>query len=161
MEHPAVAVETLSKITQIAAEAKDLPSLWEPLFEVVLKTLNVDAGTIMTLEGDFLVRRVAIDMGEEIMDEPPIAEAKGGISWGVVRSKKPAVVTDLSKEKIASKALAESMHSLVTVPMMTRGQVIGVMSVFTRKERQFSDKDVDLFKTIANQAAVAIVNISS
>ncbi len=102
MEQGGVAVETLYKISQIATEAKDLPGLWQPLFEIVLKTLKVDAGTIMTLEGDFLVRRVAIDMGQDIMKEPPIPSARGGVSWGVVKSKKPAVVTDLSKQKIAS-----------------------------------------------------------
>lgn len=161
MEQGGVAVETLYKISQIATEAKDLPNLWEPLFEVILRTLNVDAGTLMTLEGDFLVRRVAIGMGEEIMREPPIHMSKGGVSWGVVKSRQPKIITDLSKEKIASKALSETMHSLVTVPMITRAQVLGVMSVFTRKEREFVAKDVDLFQTIANQAAAAIVNIRS
>ncbi|KKQ74286.1 MAG: GAF sensor signal transduction histidine kinase, partial [Berkelbacteria bacterium GW2011_GWB1_38_5] len=57
--------------------------------------------------------------------------------------------------------LAASMHSLVTVPMITRGQTVGVMSVFTKKQRAFADKDIDLFITIANQAAVAIVSIRS
>ncbi|MBM2820868.1 MAG: multi-sensor signal transduction histidine kinase, partial [Candidatus Berkelbacteria bacterium] len=141
--------------------ARDLPSLWEPLFEIVLKALKVDAGTIMTVEGEYLVRRVAKGMGEEIMKEPPIHSSKGGISWGVVNSREPAVVTDLAKAQIASKTLSETMHSLVTVPMMVRGQVVGVMSIFTQKEREFSEKDVNLFVTIANQAAVAIVSIRS
>lgn len=156
-----ISLKTLSEISQIAARAKDLPELWTPLFEVVLKTLNVDAGTIMTLEGDFLVRRVAIGMGQEIMKEPPIPSSRGGVSWKVVKTQKPIMITDLSQEKIASKALSETMHSLVTVPMITRSQVIGVMSVFTRKERQFVEKDVNIFGSIANQAAAAIVNIRS
>jgi len=154
-------LQTLYQISVIAASARDLPSLWEPLFKLVLKTLEVDAGTIMTLEGEYLTRRVAIGMGEEIMKEPPIPSSKGGISWGVVQSKKPAVITDLSKAKIASKALTETMHSLVTVPMITRGQVVGVMSVFTKAERNFSEKDVNFFTTIANQAAMAIVSLRS
>lgn len=154
-------IESLYSISKIAAEARDLPSLWEPLFNVVLKTLNVDAGTIMTVEGDYLVRRVQKGMGEEIMKEPPIHISKGGVSWGVVKSGQSAVVNDLSKTQIASKSLSESMHSLVTVPMQVRGQVLGVMSVFTKNEREFSDKDVNLFSTIASQAAVAIVSIRS
>lgn len=156
-----LASKALYQISTIASKALDLPSLWQPLFEVVLKTLNVDAGTIMTLEGDFLVRRVAIGMGDKIMKEPPIPSAKGGVSWGVVKSRQRAVLTDLSKQKIASKALAETMHSLVTVPMITRSQVVGVMSIFTKAERNFTDNDVDLFQTIANQAAMAIVTIRS
>ncbi len=156
-----IVLDTWYRISKIIAEAKDLPSLWEPLLEVVLKALNVDAGTLMTLEGDFLVRRVAIGMGEEIMKEPPIHASKGGVSWGVVKSRQPKIITDLTKEKVASKVLSETMHSLVTVPMMVRSQTIGVMSVFTRKERNFAAKDVNLFSSIANQAAVAIASIRS
>ena len=156
-----IVLDTLSSISKISASARDLPSLWEPLFEIVLKALKVDAGTIMTVEGEYLVRRVAKGMGEEIMKEPPIHSSKGGISWGVVNSREPAVVTDLAKAQIASKTLSETMHSLVTVPMMVRGQVVGVMSIFTQKEREFSEKDVNLFVTIANQAAMAIVSIRS
>jgi len=156
-----VVLDTLYQISKISTQAYDLPSLWEPLLDIVLKTLKCDAGTLMTLEGDFLVRRVERGMGEEIMKEPPIPSSKGGVSWGVVKSGKPAVITDIAKEKIASKTLAATMHSLVTVPMMARDQIIGVMSVFTRKERNFSDKDLSLFQTIANQAAIAIVSIRS
>ena len=156
-----IVLDTWYAISQIIASAEDLPNLWEPLLEVVLKALKVDAGTLMTLEGDFLVRRVAIGMGQDIMKEPPIHHSRGGISWGVVKSKKPKVLTDLLKEKVASKVLTETMHSLVTVPMMVRHQTIGVMSVFTRKERNFNQKDVDLFASIANQAAVAIASIRS
>jgi len=156
-----VVLDTLYAISKISTQAHDLPSLWEPLLDIVLKALNVDAGTLMTLEGDFLARRVARGMGEEIMKEPPIPSSKGGISWGVVKSGKSAVITDIAREKVASKTLAETMHSLVTVPMNARDQIIGVMSVFTRKERNFSEKDLNLFQTIANQAAIAIVSIRS
>lgn len=156
-----VVLDTLYAISKISTQAHDLPSLWEPLLDIVLKALNVDAGTLMTLEGDFLVRRVARGMGEEIMKEPPIPSSKGGVSWGVVKSGKSALITDIAKEKVASKTLAETMHSLVTVPMNAREQIIGVMSVFTRKERNFSEKDLNLFQTIANQAAIAIVSIRS
>ena len=157
-----IILETLFSLSKIAASAKDLPSLWEPLFKIVLGALKVDAGTLMTQEGEKLVRRVAIGMSEEIMQEPPIPREKGGISWGVVETQKPAVITDLSKEKIASKALySADMHSLVTVPMVARDKIVGVMSIFTRKERHFSQKDLHLFGAIANQAAMAIVSIRS
>ena len=124
--------------------------------------MNVDAGTLMMLEDDFLVRKIARNLGEEIMKEPPISLAKGGISWKAVQTRQPVVLSDLSKEKIASKALAAGdFHSLITVPMMVRDQVTGVISIFARKERNFSQKDIDLFSVIANQAGLAIISIQS
>jgi len=139
-----------------------LDALWQPLFDEVLKIMEVDAGTIMILEGDFLVRKIARGLGEEIMKEKPIPSSKGGISWKAVQTRQPVVINDLSKEKIASKALAEGdFHSLITVPMLVRDQVVGVISIFTRRERNFSEKDLNLFSVIANQAGLAIISIQS
>lgn len=155
-------LEALYAISQIAAQAKDLPTLWEPLLAQALAVLKVDAGSLMILEEDFLLRKAVRGLGEEIMQEAPIPTSSGGISWRVVRTRQPAIVTDLSKEKIASKELSkEGFHSLVAVPMMVRDEVIGVMSVFTRKERQFSAEDLRFFSIIANQAALAVISISS
>lgn len=154
-------LETLSSISQMAAQAKDLPSLWGPLLDKVLAVLNVDAGSLMILEGNFLIRKAARGLGE-IMKEPPIPSSSGGISWRVVKTRQAAVVTDIGQEKVASKTLAEAgFHSLVAVPMMVRGQVIGVMSIFTRDERQFSEADLIFFSIIANQSALAIISIKS
>ncbi len=124
--------------------------------------MAVDAGTIMILEGDFLVRKIARGLGEEIMKEPPIPSSRGGISWKAVQTRKPVVENDLAKAQIASKALAAGQfHSLITVPMITRDQVVGVISIFTRKERNFTDKDLSLFSVIANQSGLAIISIQS
>lgn len=153
-------LEVLYAISKIAAQAQDLPKLWGPLLEKVLEVLKVDAGTFMILEGDVLVRRASRGLGEEIMQEPPIPSSKGGISWKVINTRQPAVVTDLTREKVASKTIAEKgFRSLVSVPMMVRDQIVGVTSVFTRQERQFSEKDLNFFSIIANQAALAIMSI--
>lgn len=155
-------LKALASISEMAAKAQDLSSLWGPLLDKLLAVLQVDAGTLMILEGNYLIRKAAQGLDPEIMREPPIPSHEGGISWGVVASRKSAVVTDLGKEKIASKTLAEQgFHSLVTVPMMVRDQVIGVMSVFTRKERTFSQNDLNFFSIIANQAALAVISLRS
>jgi len=155
-------ISSLYNISQIAAKAPNLDALWEPLFDEILKIMNVDAGTIMFLKDDFLIRKVARGLGEEIMSEPPIPESKGGISWQAVHSRKPVVENDLTKTQVASKALAAgAFHSLITVPMTVRHQAVGVISIFARKERNFSGSDVNLFSVIANQAALAIISIQS
>lgn len=156
------AISSLYNISQIASNAANLDALWQPLFSEILKIMAVDAGTIMFLGEGLLIRKVARGMGEEIMNEPPILESKGGISWQAVHTRKPVVENDLTKSHVASKALAAGQfHALITVPMMVRDQVVGVISIFARKERNFSGSDVNLFSVIANQAALAIISIQS
>lgn len=157
-----IVLDTLYSISQIGAQAHDLQSLWEPLTKVVIKALSFDAGTIMTLEENKLIRRTAVGMPPQTMKELPISAREGGISWGVVNSRKPTVISDLKTSQIASKVLAKGgFHSLVTVPMIIHEQIIGVMSFFNFEKREFSQKDVDLISTVANQAAIAITSIRS
>lgn len=56
-------------------------------------------------------------------------------------------------------ALAEEgIASMLTVPLETRGQVIGVMRLSTATRREFSEDEIDLFKVAALFCASAIVD---
>ena len=50
------------------------------------------------------------------------------------------------------------MRSLVSVPLTIKDKVIGVFNLYTSQERQFSNEEIQLLSTVANQAAVAIEN---
>jgi len=155
-------LETLYTISNVAAKAQYLAEIWDPLLNEVLKIMQVDAGTIMILEGDFLIRKVARGLDPSIMQEPPIHRTRGGISWSAISSRKPIIYSDLSKVKIASKVISRGdLISLITVPMITHNQAVGVISIFTRSARKFSEADLNLFQTIANQAAVSIISIQN
>lgn len=53
---------------------------------------------------------------------------------------------------------AEGIASMVTVPLETRGQVIGVMRLSTATRREFSEDEIELFKVAALFCASAIVD---
>lgn len=48
--------------------------------------------------------------------------------------------------------------SYLGVPMIAEGEVLGVLSLFTRKEHEFSDEEIEFLSMLAGQAAVAIRN---
>lgn len=160
-------IEALYAISQTAAKANDLKALWRPLFSEILKIMRVDAGTIMMVERgsdgeEILVRKTAEGMGDEIMHEAPIKSSQGGVSWKAVKSCEEVVINDLKSADVASMALKSGQyHSLITMPMIMRGSVIGVISIFAREGRNFTDEDLLLFKAISNQAALAVMSLSS
>lgn len=122
--------------------------------------MKVDAGTLMSLENGALMRKAAVGLNPEVLKEPPIVKEKGGYSWQAIETKKPVVVKKLDNSRIASKIVAqENFASLVSVPMVSRGLTIGVMSLFTKTEREFTEEDLSLFATIAAQAASAVMTI--
>jgi GAF domain-containing protein len=53
---------------------------------------------------------------------------------------------------------SEGVISMLTVPLKARGQVIGVMRLFTGERREFRDDEVEFFKVVALFCTSAIVH---
>ena len=53
---------------------------------------------------------------------------------------------------------AEGIVSLLTIPLKARGQVIGVMRLFTSTEREFGDDELEFFKVVALFCTSAIID---
>jgi signal transduction histidine kinase len=53
----------------------------------------------------------------------------------------------------------EGMRSVLAVPMLKEGELVGALSFHRKEVRPFSDKQVRLVKTFADQAVIAIENV--
>lgn len=52
----------------------------------------------------------------------------------------------------------EGLTTLLTVPLSTRGQVIGVLRLFCREKREFTSQDLDVIEVVATYCAAALVH---
>ncbi len=84
-----------------------------------------------------------------------------GIVGLVAKEKKPLIISRvLEDSRYQEKDLAkkEKLVSMISVPMMVKKKVIGVINCYTTSEYNFTQSEIDLLSTVANQAAVAIEN---
>ncbi len=85
-----------------------------------------------------------------------------GVVGFVASNNSPLIVDNVLKEKrFKEKEMAKKLGlvSMVSVPLQLNNQkVIGVLNCFTAKPHKFSETEVNLITTVANQAAVAILN---
>ena len=58
----------------------------------------------------------------------------------------------------AKHARKAGLHGYLGVPLVFRGEAIGLMSILTSEPRHFGDDEVELARSFAGQAAVAITN---
>jgi GAF domain-containing protein len=80
----------------------------------------------------------------------------------VASKNKPLIIANVLKEpRFKEKEMAKKLGlvSMLSVPMHVKeDKVIGVLNCFTTKPHKFSEIELNLITTVANQAAVAIFN---
>ena len=85
-----------------------------------------------------------------------------GVVGFVATHREPLILPDvLEDERFKEKEMARKLNltSMVSVPLQAGDdQVVGVFNCFTTQPHDFSETEVNLIKTVANQAAVAIRN---
>lgn len=85
-----------------------------------------------------------------------------GVVGYVATHKKPLILKDvITEDRFKEKKMAQKLGliSMVSVPLEVKDhEVIGVLNCFTAEEHEFSKTEVNLITTVANQAAVAILN---
>ena len=99
-------------------------------------------------------------MSKEYLKERTLKVGEGIVGL-VAQTKEPVVIQDVRKDKrYKEKELAkkEKLISMLSVPMIEKNEVIGVINVYTVEAYNFTKSDIDLLSVVANQAAVAIEN---
>ena len=86
-----------------------------------------------------------------------------GVAGRVVQTGEPMVVQDVSQEKYFNdkfdKISGFKTRSLICVPLIIKDRPMGVISVLNKKsDEQFSQADLDLLTSMAQQIAVAMEN---
>jgi two-component system, response regulator PdtaR len=99
-------------------------------------------------------------LSEEYVKKPPLRIGEG-IAGKVVKENRPIVVPDVSKEpeyKYQDIARKQKVVSMLSVPMLVKGKVMGVLSTYTPRAHKFTESEIEILSSIANQAAIAIEN---
>lgn len=89
-------------------------------------------------------------------------EFGSGVVGAVAEYKEPVIVNDpdeiLSVEKEIGNKAGMDIKSLISVPLIGKGQMIGVIEAFNKADGPFDESDLDILVGLANQIAVAIDN---
>lgn len=84
-----------------------------------------------------------------------------GIAGWVAKNAKPAVVPDKwsdNRYRYIPELRGQDYASMVSVPMLVRGRVVGVLNVHSIRARDYGDDDLALMTHVANLMARAIEN---
>ncbi len=108
-----------------------------------------------------------VAMAVELQDRYPAERDAGGV-WDVIRTAETLLVPEITDEMIAPSAkdeehlrllLALQLRSVIVVPLIARGTVLGAMTlVMAESDRRYNDSDLGFASDLGRRAAIAIDN---
>ena len=155
-------LDTLTKISKAITSDLYLEDILKLIVNLTAGVMEAKICALWLLEqetGDLKIRATQA-MSQEYLKERSLKIGEGIVGL-VAQDKKPVVIPDVKQDnRYKEKKLAEKekLVSMLSVPMLVKDKVIGVINVYTITPYKFTKSDINLLSAVANQAAVAIEN---
>jgi signal transduction histidine kinase len=156
---------TADVLKAISRSTFDLKTVLDALVEAAARLCEADQGTIAR-ERDGVYQRVATygfpdDFTEYVKTLPVIPERGTATGRALLEGKVvhiPDVRVDPEYTFVEAQKLG-GFRTILSVPMLREGVPIGVLALTRKEVRSFTDKQIELVSTFADQAAIAIENV--
>ena len=159
------ALTALQDISRILSSELDLNRLLRKIVHAAVEVLNASTGSLLIWDPTDNSLVFAVTEGDEGEGETlkqGRMPADQGIAGWIFTHRQPVIIEDAWQDERFFKGIDESLgyrtKSLIGVPLMTKGEMIGVLEVLKRSGEKFDEQDLDTLSALAGQAAIAIVN---
>ena len=149
------------EVGRLISSTLELEQVLHLIMQRITKTLDAEAGSILLLDGDELVFRVALgEMAEAIS---PIRLKLGqGIAGWVAQEGRPLLVPRVEEDPRFYSQIDQissfRTRSILCVPLKSRDHVVGVIEVINKNSADFVEDDLYWLTMVASSAAMAIEN---
>ncbi|MDW7679913.1 MAG: GAF domain-containing SpoIIE family protein phosphatase [bacterium] len=159
------AVEELSILNEIAAAINssiEVEQIVELMIKKCVKHLKVEQAAVMLLD-EKLEQQPFHTMIRQVVSSAEVLPYRfdNQLSGWMLKNQKPLLINDFAHDNrfVEIKDQALVIRSLLSVPLLSKGKMIGVLSLFNKKSSAgFSSQDQRLVTIIASQSAQVIEN---
>jgi len=140
----------------------ELTEVLERVAKSTAEALKVKACSLRLLSSDRkrLVFGAAYGLSSSYVRKGDVEVEKSGVDRQVLRGNTVLIpdATEDERFQYPDRARQEGIRSVLVVPLAARGQIIGVMRVYSAEKREFTEAEIEFLSRISDLSAVAIDN---
>jgi signal transduction histidine kinase len=155
---------TSEVLNVISRSTFDVQPVFETVVQSALRLCEADGGQLFTLDGDVYRMAVARGGSEEyraLIARSPIPPGRGTLVGTVALERRTVQIPDALAGEAYQWREAQRLggyRTLAGVPMLRDGVAIGVIVMWRREARPFTERQFELVTTFATQGVIAIEN---
>ncbi|MGW9309519.1 ATP-binding SpoIIE family protein phosphatase [Saccharomonospora azurea] len=126
------------------------------LLDRVRENLDADTATILLLDasGQQLVATASSGIEEEVRQGVRVRVGEG-FAGRIAADLKPYLINEVSENTVVNPLLwQKGIQTLVGVPLLSEGRLLGILHVGTLRDREFDENDVQWLRVAADRIAI-------